>query len=670
MNRQYGEALSKAAEKVIEEMSSLKFKTAEKLQEITGVERSEEGLVISLPFYGQVTGHYLMVLNSKCAERLLENADTEEKNQEILHSFLAEILNTIVGEAAIALLQEHQEISIFTPIINSCPVRYPNVNGFKTTVKDTKSEIDFYLLIEPKKSSRIITSGDDIQDAVKEVYDADEVRNQLLGIMSHELRTPLNSIMGFTDILLEECDKKEHENMLSVIKDSGTRMYQIIESIYDYMHLKKGQIKLEHVSFDLENEIYTVVNDYSLEIERKSLDLNVDISDAIPHMIGDVTKLRKILHALISNAVKYTDQGSVSITIKPSKIEGKWQELQFSIKDTGVGISDEQSEHILKPFEQGDMSSTRRFEGIGLGLTVGNGLINVLGGQLNLESQPDKGTTSTFELKFELAKVSETNNKQFENFKAAIIDNNSEIEIGNYLEQYGMEYSKFHSLTDFLKKHTGTLDVLYINIGSMRNVHQAELICKNKIAQKVINIVDAKHSDFKDKLVSFGFNNFLKSPLEPKDIVSVTKRVIGMPEINENIKNEPRFNILVAEDNLVSQLVIKKVFTLLGHEIILANDGSEALEKIQKNPVDVVFMDINMPIIDGLEATKRIRMKREFDQTPIFALTARKEEGFKERCISAGMNGYIEKPFKLEKIKKLLDMYSSHLVKKQTQKTI
>ena len=669
MNRQYGEALSKAAEKVIEEMSSLKFKTAEKLQEITGVERSEEGLVISLPFYGQVTGHYLMVLNSKCAERLLENADTEEKNQEILHSFLAEILNTIVGEAAIALLQEHQEISIFTPIINSCPVRYPNVNGFKTTVKDTKSEIDFYLLIEPKKSSRIITSGDDIQDAVKEVYDADEVRNQLLGIMSHELRTPLNSIMGFTDILLEECDKKEHENMLSVIKDSGTRMYQIIESIYDYMHLKKGQIKLEHVSFDLENEIYTVVNDYSLEIERKSLDLNVDISDAIPHMIGDVTKLRKILHALISNAVKYTDQGSVSITIKPSKIEGKWQELQFSIKDTGVGISDEQSEHILKPFEQGDMSSTRRFEGIGLGLTVGNGLINVLGGQLNLESQLDKGTTSTFELKFELAKVSETNNKQFENYKAAIIDNNSEIEIGNYLEQYGMEYSKFHSLTDFLKKHTGTLDVLYINIGSMRNVHQAELICKNKIAQKVINIVDAKHSDFKDKLVSFGFNNFLKSPLEPKDIVSVTKRVIGMPEINENIKNEPRFNILVAEDNLVSQLVIKKVFTLLGHEIILANDGSEALEKIQKNPVDVVFMDINMPIIDGLEATKRIRMKREFDQTPIFALTARKEEGFKERCISAGMNGYIEKPFKLEKIKKLLDMYSNHLVKKKMQKT-
>lgn len=669
MNRQYGEALSNAAEKVIEEMSSLKFKTAEKLQEITGVERSDEGLVISLPFYGQVTGHYLMVLNSKCAERLLENADTEEKSQEILHSFLAEILNTIVGEAAIALLQEHQEISIFTPIINSCPVRYPNVNGFKTTVKDAKSEIDFYLLIEPKKSSRIITSGDDIQDAVKEVYDADEVRNQLLGIMSHELRTPLNSIMGFTDILLEECEKKEHENMLSVIKDSGTRMYQIIESIYDYMQLKKGQTKLEHVSFDLENEIYTVVNDYSLEIERKSLDLNVDISDAVPHMIGDVTKLRKILHALFSNAVKYTDQGSVSISIKPNKIEGKWQELQFSIKDTGVGISDEQSEHILKPFEQGDMSSTRRFEGIGLGLTVGNGLINVLGGQLRLESKPSKGTTSTFELKFELAKVSETNNKQFEDYKAAIIDNNSEIAIGNYLEEYGMEYSKFHSLTDFLKKHTGTLDVLYINIGSLRNVHQAELICKNKIAKKVINIVDSKHSDFKDKLVSFGFNNFLKSPLEPKDIVSVTKRVIGMPEINENIKNEPRFNILVAEDNLVSQLVIKKVFTLLGHEIILANDGSEALEKIQKNPVDVVFMDINMPIIDGLEATKRIRMKREFDQTPIFALTARKEEGFKERCISAGMNGYIEKPFKLEKIKKLLDMYSNHLVKKQTQKT-
>lgn len=669
MNRIYGEALSKAAEKVIEEMSSLKFKTLGQLQEISGVDRSDEGLVISLPFYGQVTGHYLMILNNQCAERLLSSSVTEQKDLEILHSFLSEILNNVVGEAAIALLEEHQEISIFTPIINSCPVRYPNVNGFKTTVRDANSEIDFYLLIEPKKSSRLITSGDDIQDAVKEVYDADEVRNQLLGIMSHELRTPLNSIMGFTDILLEECEKKEHGNMLSVIKDSGTRMYQIIESIYDYMQLKKGKTSLEHVSFDLENEIYTIVNDYSLEIERKALDLNVDISNAIPHMIGDVTKLRKILHSLISNAVKYTDEGKISITIKPNRIEGKWQELRFSIKDTGIGISDEQSKQILKPFEQGDMSSTRRFEGIGLGLTVGNGLINVLGGQLQLESELNKGTTSIFNLKFELAKVSETNNKQFENYKAAIIDNNTDFAIENYLEQYGMEFTKFHSLTDFLKKHTGTLDVLYINIGSMRNVHQAELICKNKIAQKVINIVDTKHVDFKDKLVSFGFNNFLKAPLEPKDIASVTKRVIGMPEIKENHKNEPRFNILVAEDNLVSQLVIKKVFTLLGHEIILANDGSEALEKIQKNQVDVVFMDINMPVIDGLEATKRIRMKREYDQTPIFALTARKEEGFKERCISVGMNGYIEKPFKLEKIKKLLDMYSNHLLKKQTQKT-
>ncbi len=501
---------------------------------------------------------------------------------------------------------------------------------------------------------------------------ANEAKSLFLANMSHEIRTPLNGIVGFTELLKATNIDDEQSEFLSIIDKSSENLLSIINNILDLSKVESNKVEIENIVFESEAEFDSAVDTYAVGASEKNIDLNYYMDPKVSKKLkGDPTKIKEVIINLMSNAVKFTSYGG-EINVEIKKIDGDDGgpgRVLFSVQDNGIGMTKEQQSRIFDAFSQADVSVTRKYGGTGLGLTLSSQFVELMGGELELTSAKDHGTTFFFSLPLEEVTSSETD--LFNGFTSLTIGKYQQ-EIAGTLDTYINQYLEYFGPTIEYFESVGNLKTLNDN-----NTCKNYWIDIDKAQQNIIdmlanidrkNVIAIANVTSREKLEKLGLeqNNILYKPVSIRKIRETLLRSSDtQPEVvkEKTSSKEGDFfnaNVLVAEDNIINQKLIRHLLTEAGLNVDLANNGLEAFEKRRTGNYDLIFMDIQMPVLDGIEATHEIldyEEDEEMPHIPIVALTANALKGDKERFLKEGMDDYISKPLETSELHYVLNKY-------------
>jgi len=444
---------------------------------------------------------------------------------------------------------------------------------------------------------------------------ANEAKSLFLANMSHEIRTPLNGIVGFTEILRSTDLTAEQDEFLAIIDKSSENLLSIINNILDLSKIESNKIEIESVVFDAAEEFESAIETYSVGAAEKNIDLNFYMDPTISNKLkGDPTKLKEILINLLSNAIKFTSYGGeINLEIKPV-VDSDESLLRFSVQDNGIGMAKDQQSRIFDAFSQADVSVTRKYGGTGLGLTISSQFVELMGGKLELESAKDHGTTFFFTIPLEEVTSTEANyTHAFTDITIGKYEQDIPTKLDNYLEKYieyfGPEVKHFESIGelkelsdhDVCKNYWIDIDKARQNIlDAITNIDRSKLVV-------IANVTS------RNKIEELGIDqeNVMYKPVTLTKLKNIlTKTADTVPQILEEaeIKTATRFdaNVLVTEDNIINQKLITRILEEHGINVDIANNGLESFEKRRNNEYDLLFMDIQMPVMDGIEATHEI----------------------------------------------------------------
>jgi len=511
------------------------------------------------------------------------------------------------------------------------------------------------------------TAREDKQSALQ----ANEAKSLFLANMSHEIRTPLNGIVGFTELLkTTELNDEQHE-FLAIIDKSSENLLSIINNILDLSKVESNKVEIESVVFNTEEELDSAIETYAVGAADKNIDLNYYLDPTINSKLkGDPTKIKEILINLLSNAIKFTSYGgTINVEIKKIQTEDGQNRIYFSVQDDGIGMTKEQQSKIFTAFSQADVSVTRKYGGTGLGLTLSSQFVELMGGELELESVKDEGTIFFFSLALEEMPATEPD--LFNSFTSLAIakyeqkiPSRLDTYLDRYFEYFGPQVKLFESISELkdledakmCKNYWIDIDNTKQNIlDSLPNINKSELILIANVTSRT-----------KIEQLGIAQENVLYKPVTLSKIRELLLRSSDMGgkklEKIEDDDNSTHFdaNVLVAEDNIINQKLIRHILEETGLKVDIANNGLEAFEKRRNNDFDLIFMDIQMPVMDGLEATSEIldyENDEEVKHVPIVALTANALKGDKERFLSAGMDEYISKPLETAELMAVLNKY-------------
>ena len=491
--------------------------------------------------------------------------------------------------------------------------------------------------------------------------------------MSHEIRTPMNGVLAMLELLQHTQLDGEQNSMVEVVRDSASSLLKIIDDILDFSKIEAGKVELESNPIEVREWLGDAVRTLGIRAHAKRIELAFEIDDAVPQFVmGDGLRLRQVILNLVGNAIKFTEKGEVAVSVRVESEDHERITLHFAVLDTGIGISLEHLSKVFEAFEQADTSMTRRFGGTGLGLSISSRLVSLMGGRIWVQSQLGVGSTFHFLVPFSKSvalpapRVSSNDLQVLSGMRVLIVDDNDTNRriLLRMCQNWRMNPVAVANAADALEQlrhasETGPPFDLVLTDASMPDVDGFTLASHihqdNKISSVVVMMLTSLDQAATSKdLERLGIRSFLVKPVKQSDLLDAIMLAMDGRRTDSPAPADtqqapitlPPLRILLAEDSLANQKLAIGLLKRWGHSTTVANNGAEAVDLAAQGGFDVILMDIQMPVMDGMEATALIRQEqsRTGQHVPIIAMTAHAMKGDKERCLASGMDAYVSKP--------------------------